>query len=241
MTNQITKTTAFKPEASRALNGLTIIYDIGGFSAFFNRPDIHEYIPRYLNHISECLEIMIFGGDTFWEDEEKETMSPLPHLPVHRKFLGDGALYLWCAKKSSDLQPSFVLTVLNRLWNLQSQFIKISKACTDFIPFAELPPNLRFGVARGTVYELSYQRSGGREYIGVCINLASRLQKYCPNLNFIASARVDVPESALERNGFTRVVAKQVKGFPKEIVIVDKNEFKALPPDVAKELFEVIR
>ncbi len=240
MAKKITKATAFKPEASRALNGLAIIYDISGFTAFFNRPDIHEYIPRYLNHISKCVEIMIFGGETFWRGEKKETRTPMLHLPVHRKFLGDGALYIWCAKKNSDLDTSFVVSLLNRLWNIQSQFKEITKACSSFIPFTELPPSLRFGVARGTVFELTYERTGGREYIGVCINLASRLQKYCPNLNFIASARVDLPEDKLEKYGYIKVVAKQIKGFPKEIVIIDKNEFNALAPDVVEALFEVI-
>jgi hypothetical protein len=72
------------------------------------------------------------------------------------------------------------------------------------------------------------------------MNLASRLQKYCSKLDFIASARIGLPQERLEKHGYLRVVAKQIKGFPREIVIVDKTEWEALDPSVRDELFEAV-
>jgi len=44
----------------------------------------------------------------------------------------------------------------------------------------------------------------------------------------------------LEKNGYIKVVATQIKGFPKELVVVDKDEFDGLADDVRNSLFELI-
>lgn len=188
----------FKPEASRAREGIAVIFDIAGFSSFFNQPDVHNYIPQYLNHIIKCVEISLFGGKNFWRGDKAENIPPLPVIPVHQKFLGDGVLYVWSPKESKSLSKSLILPLTNRLWNIQMQFSEINKACVDFIPVAELPSGIRFGVARGTIFELSVENSREKEYIGVCLNLASRLEKYCSGLNFIASARLGLATSDIK-------------------------------------------
>ena len=92
--------------------------------------------------------------------------------------------------------------------------------------------------ARGGISELTSDEQSAKEYIGVCINLASRLQRYCPDLGFIASAKVDLRDQVLERHGYKRVIAKKIKGFPKEVVIVDRQEYEQLDSDVRKALFQ---
>ena len=103
-----------------------------------------------------------------------------------------------------------------------------------------MPTGIRFGVARGTIYELSIAKSVRTEYIGVCINLASRLQKYCAGLNFIASARWNMPSATLKKHRYLKVIATKIKGFPKEIVIVDKNEHQKLEAGIRKDLFSTL-
>jgi class 3 adenylate cyclase len=111
------------------------------------------------------------------------------------------------------------------------------QAWHDRVPVVDLPRKIRFGIARGTVYELRRANSSAREYIGFCINLASRLQKYCPDLAFIASARIGLREDVLAKNGYVRVVAKDIRGFPQEIVIVDKDEYNGLPSEAREKYF----
>ena len=41
----------------------------------------------------------------------------------------------------------------------------------------------------------------------------------------IASARIGVSQERLDKHGYLRVVATRIKGFPREIVIVDKAEW----------------
>jgi len=106
------------------------------------------------------------------------------------------------------------------------------------VPVLEVPRKVRFGLARGSVYELRTQDATACEYIGFSINLASRLQKYCPELGFIASARLIFSDSEIARHGFMKVVATQLRGFTDEIVVIDRVEYEALPDDIRNRLFK---
>lgn len=230
-------TFSFDSTASRPKHAFALVYDLEGFSRFFNQPDVHEYVPKFLNRVSEAVRRVIFGGDAYWTDYGNK-LQPLSLQPTHEKFLGDGALYLWTEGPANKINPVFVGQLCNRLWDLKSTFGEIVQRATETSPVVDLPQRIRFGLARGTVYELRRKGSRQKEYIGFCINLASRLQKYCPDLGFIASARIRLPEATREKSGYTRVVAKQIKGFPKEIVIVDQAEYEGLDAAVRDEYFE---
>lgn len=240
MPRLLTDTISFDTKASRPKHAIVVIYDITGFSKFLNQPDVHEYAPRFLNHISKVMSIIIFGGNRYWE-KDLEGWEALPP-PVHEKFLGDGALYIWLPPGNAKEFPSlFITNLCNSLWNIQNDFKEILKKCADDIPVYEIPQGIRFGLTRGTVYELTNRKTHEREYIGFCINLASRLQKYCSALNFIASARIEIPESKLSKYGYIKVIAKKIRGFPKELVIVDKNEYDELSKETRSDLFESLR
>lgn len=237
MVKQIRKAIRFDETASRPKRAIALIYDLAGFSQFFNQPDVQEYVPKFLNHISDAISVVIFGGKTYWYPKPSSLEAII--APIHEKFLGDGALYLWTAPQgAADFPSNFPIFLCNRLWNLQKYFSEVIKKCADVVPVVELPKRIRFGLAAGTVFELTRGNSREKEYIGFCINLASRLQKYCPELAFIASARVGVPESILEKYRYIKVVATKIKGFPKEIVIVDRHELATLSEETRNELFE---
>lgn len=239
MPQQLGQFGGFKPTASGPQNGLAIVYDLEGFSVFFNQPDAHEYIPRYLSSIIDAVERCLFGGDAFWLPKGDKLLSPLPILPVYRKFLGDGMLYVWSLLDATDSTIAALLTTLtNRLWNIKKRFAAVNRSCAEVVPLAELPPRIRVGVGRGTIYALTAESTFETEYIGICINLASRLQGYCPYLGFIASARIGMKDATLEQHGYIKVVATRIKGFPREIVIVDRKEFEQLPKEVKRERFE---
>ena len=187
-----------------------------------------------------AIDICIFGGNVFWLDNEPK-FNPMIPRPVHRKFLGDGALYVWLPQKNKESFDTHFTTYLpNRLWTIKNQFRAINKSCADDIPLLELPQRIRFGIARGTIYELSFAHSKTKEYIGYCINLAARLQNYCKELGFIVSARMRINQEAIDKHNYLKVVATKIKGFPREIVIVDKTEFESLPDDTRDALFETL-
>ncbi len=235
----LNETIQFDTRASRAKHAIVMIYDVAGFSKFFNQPDVHEYVPRFLNNISNVVATVIYGGKEYWTTDPT-TLEPL-QAPVHEKFLGDGGLYIWVPPENvKGFSEWFIANLCNRLWNVQNSYDNIRKKCAEDIPVYELPQGIRFGLARGTVYELTNRKTRQREYIGFCINLASRLQKYCSEFAFIASARMGISESLLEKHNYIKVVATKLKGFPKEIVIVDRSEYEHLSPEIREGLFESI-
>lgn len=241
MTRKLSDTMQFDPKASKPMRAIVMIYDISGFSKFFNQPDVQEYVPLFLNHISSAFSTVFNGGLMYWSSPDK----PVARLgidAVHEKFMGDGCMYIGLPLNGAlDFPPSDIGYLCNRLWNIQNNFHKIRKKTSEFIPVFDLPDAVRIGLAKGTVYELVNARSRQREYLGVCINLASRLHKYCSGLSFVASARIELPENLISQHGYKKVVAKKINGFPKEIVIVDKKEYEALTSELRGDLFEEIQ
>jgi len=229
----------FRSKASRPMHGLVMFFDLEGFSQFFNQPDLQDYIPAYLNTVFESIHITIGGGKAYWMEDKKE-FSPL-QSPSHVKYLGDGAMYIWTAEeKTGDFDTDFIIRLCNRLWFLKNYFPKINKKCCEEIPVAEVPQRIRFGLARGTLHELYLKDSDRKDYVGVAVNLANRLQQYCPDLGFIASARLKLPKDILQKNNYLKVVATHLKGFPKEIVIVDKDEYDSMDGVTRNRLFAMI-
>lgn len=239
---KLTKTFAFEKRASRPKNAVALMYDLEGFSRFFNQPDVQDYVPSFLNHVSEAVSVCLHGGNDYWiEDEKLKGSRPLNLRVSHEKFMGDGALYVLLPPAGSkDLDQKELGLLCNRLWNLKNDFQEIVKKALDEVPVVEVPQRIRFGLSRGTVYELKKHGTQAREYIGFCINQASRLQSYCPDLGFIASARLMIPDNALKRHGYKKVIASKIKGFPNELVIVDAAEYDDLSEGVRHELFREV-
>ena len=203
-----TTTFKFTGKASHPKNALALMYDLEGFSQFFNQPDVQDYVPAFLNHVSESMAICLFGGTDYWTGEDGEQLKPLSARIVHEKFTGDGALYIILPPAGqSDFKTSTLRGLCNRLWNLKNNFGAVVTESLEHVPVVEIPRRIRFGLSRGSVYELKKPNTTSREYIGFCINLASRLQSYCRELGFIASARLMISDSELTKHGYRKAVA----------------------------------
>lgn len=234
-----TKTFVFEKRASHPKNSIALMYDLEGFSRFFNQPDVQHYVPSFLNHVSSAISICLYGGDAYWlSNPQNRNTEPLDILVSHEKFMGDGALYILLPpKKTDDFDPQTLRMICNRLWNLKNGFPEIVKRALDDVPVVEVPQRIRFGVSRGSVYELKKTGGSASEYIGFCINQASRLQSYCPDLGFIASARLMISDGVLKEHSYKKVIATKIKGFPNELVIVDSDEYDELDENIRTELF----
>jgi|APEBP8051072661_1049379.scaffolds.fasta_scaffold00111_83 hypothetical protein len=232
----------FEKRASKPKNSVALMYDLEGFSKFFNQPDVQDYIPSFLNHVSNAVSVCLYGGIAYWMDEEEDrTLSALELRVSHEKFMGDGALYILLPPAGeTDFDQTWLQILCNRLWNLKNNFAKIITRALDDVPVVEVPQRIRFGLSRGAVYELKKKDTSAREYIGFCINQASRLQSYCPELGFIASARLRISEKELKEHGYRKVIATRIKGFPNELVVVDGEEFDELDASVKASLFQAL-
>jgi class 3 adenylate cyclase len=226
----------FKPTGSLPQQGIVLLFDLEGFSKFFSQPDVQDYVPKYLNIILEAFDICIYGGEAYWAMDagNKAIIYEPTKEPIHSKFLGDGALYIW---NYNDFDEPRRILLINRLWTLKTHFDKILLRASDEIPILDIPKRIRIGLAAGTVYKLTFSNSNKEEFVGYSINLASRLQSYCRSIGFIVSGRLNIQIQKLTKDNYKRVVANSIKGFPQEIVVIDNDDYDGLDEDVRKSLF----
>ncbi|KOS07140.1 hypothetical protein AM493_14645 [Flavobacterium akiainvivens] len=229
----------FKPTASYPKQAIVVLFDLEGFSKFFSQPDVHEYVPKFLNLVLSNVEKCFLGGQASWALNSKDKQVEMEEIakPIHSKFLGDGGLYIFDYTEFTETKK---IHLVNRLWMLKSNFQMIVSEASEDIPILDLPKNIRFGVSAGSVYRLTYSNSNKEEYIGYSINLASRLQSYCREIGISISGRLNIKSKQLEKLNYLKLAAKNIKGFPQEIVIVDKHDYEGLDDSIKTELFDII-
>jgi len=232
-----TTISTFKHAAASQEQAIVLIFDLEGFSKFFSHPDITEYVPKLLNLVLEEIDATIKGETPYWAVDIDEEPLAIPKFPevIHSKFLGDGALYIW---RYNDFTEQQRLDLISTFWLMKIKYKRIMRKASEEIPFPDIPKSIRFGISAGTIHKLTYENSDNEEYIGYSINLASRLQGYCRDIGFIVSGRLNIKSSDLAGGQYTRVIAKKIKGFPEEIVIIDQKEYEELDKTSKNELFK---
>ena len=226
----------FKRLEGQAFDGLVIVYDVAGFSAFFNLPDIYGHVPGYLNQVTEAVQILLDLKQPYWGPPLVGKAEYGARVPVHRKFLGDGELLIFDLSQVAD-SAKFVRSLLADFWSLQAHFDAVVERIREMIPIVGIPDRIRLGVSRGHIHTLVGEDESGPEYIGIAINLASRLSVYCKDLGALIAARVGPHPPPPEGRVSLRVVAKDIKGCPEEFIWVDRADYEGLDPDIRTRLF----
>lgn len=231
-----TTISTFKPKASFAEQAIVLIFDLEGFSKFFSQPDVHEYVPKFLNYVISEIDATIKGGKPHWAVDIDGNQMNVPAFPelLHSKFLGDGGMYIWQYEDFTEKQR---LELISTFWLMKLKFKRIVRKASELIPFLDIPQKIRFGISAGSVYKLTYEDSHREEYIGYSINLASRLQSYCSDIGFMVSGRLNIRAADLKGGQYKKVIANKIKGFPREIVIVDQVEYEELDENIKNQLF----
>lgn len=216
---------------SKEVEAIAAVFDLSGFTNFCSKPDpqlaVPEYLSRFLDWLFNELKQQVV------EKSYKEGKELWTDLPFLAKFLGDGVLFLWNTKNMSGFA---MCNVVSSLWNTclkyeREFYPEIKKAVT------EPPSNLRCGVARGKVFSVG----SGQDYVGPCINIASRLQKlslltFCVSRTGFDFEKYRAKETA--RNYVLKSVSLVGIG-DKELVWVRKVEFDRLPTKEKKLLREL--
>jgi len=205
---------------SRQIGVLAAVFDLAGFTNFCCQVDPHLSMPSFLKEFLDWLFESI--KSEFEYKRFSEGISLYADLPFFAKFMGDGVLFLW------DVEDKNMKTICNIV-------ISLSNLCeqyrSDFAPkikkhLSDTPKSLRCGVARGQVCSVG----NGEDYVGPCINIASRLQKLS-NLGFCFSNRgIDFEEGMIEKSAKQYIVKRvSIRGVGKdELVVVEESEFEKL-------------
>lgn len=222
---------------SKAVDVLSVWLDLEGFTNFTKQVDPQLTIPSFIFDFFNWLFNKIKGS--FIRDAEENAL--YAELPFFSKFMGDGVLFLWridldkIVEIDKNLSSDLLLTQLQIcLCNIIATMYIICAEYNEFftsikLNYVDPPTKLRCGIARGNVFPIG----GGLDFIGPCINISARLQKF-NNLSFAFSARgIDV--NGFHENYKELFLKKRasIRGIGnKELIYVLKNEFEKLPKEL---------
>jgi len=146
------------------------------------------------------------------------------------------------AKMGQELPPDRLLRSCNRfICNIVACMYNIFISYDEFYEsakkkYVDPPTKLRCGIARGSVFPIG----GGLDFVGPCINISSRLQKF-NGLSFAFSAR-GIEEYAFDADLKKDFIKKRVniRGIGDgELIYVLRDEFDKLPGELKSNFQEV--
>ena len=200
---------------------IAAVFDLTGFTNFCNQVDSYLAIPRFLNNFLDWFFASVAQGLTEEDDGIRSTF--WAELPILVKFLGDGLLVIWDAHRLTEEQICRLTATLYSICYSYRQ---------DFYPQMSMmvnkPPSvLRCGMARGKVFSVG----NGNDYVGHCINNASRLSHLGP-LTFCFPHRGFQVREYMQVDYAQLFVPKyiSIRGVgDNELVWVVKDEYNRLP------------
>ena len=204
------------------------VLDLTGFTAFCTQVDSYLAIPRFLNDFLEWFFNNIRDGLT--EEDFGNRRAFWADFPLLVKFLGDGVLLVWGARSMTEEQICRIVTTLYKIClNYRQDFFpRINRVLN------KPPAVLRCGMARGKVFTIG----DGKDFVGHCINNASRLS-HLESLTFCFPHRGFPVREHLPAEHLQLFVPKYVsiRGVgDSELVWVVKQEFDRLS-EIEKRLF----
>ena len=215
---------------SEEVESLAAVFDLSGFTKFCSQIDPHLLLPEFLNSFLGWLFDEIkkeFVEKT--HDGGKELRADLPFMA---KFTGDGVLFLWDTRKMDNTQIcNAVVCLKNICYSYTNEFYPGIKKVVDNPPTA-----LRCGIARGKLFSVG----NAEDYVGPCINLASRLQRVSL-LTFCFPRKGFDIEKDMGKDAKTVYTEKRfsIRGIGENILVwVVKEEFDKLPEEEKKSFGE---
>ena len=208
-------------ENKETFDGLAVILDLKDFTGFCDQRDPHSLVPEFLDQFLKWLFDRL--SEELFDHVDGKDVVLWSHLPIFGKFLGDGVLLLWDVTDISSEARRNIVQAFDLICNEYARlFLKAIKG-----KFTKPPSKLRCGIAQGQVTSIA----NANDYIGLCINIASRLQKLEEGAFSFAFTQRGLAEKAGPDwyEEFT-LITFPIRGIAKEeLVYVLKKELRALP------------
>jgi len=218
----------------KKIDVICAILDLEGFTKFCNQSEPQIVIPEFLSIYLSWFMKNFRDAFTVEKNEAKNVVKIFGALPFYIKFLGDGLLLLWDLEHCGGKKG--IGNIIVSLYNLHVRYV------SDFLQskgkeFVDCPLQLRCGIARGSVIEIG----NGNDYVGGCINMASRLQKLY-GLPFCFQRRGMSIDSIFDEESqqFWELKRIQIRGVgTDELVYVNKDEFDELDESSKKHFLDM--
>jgi class 3 adenylate cyclase len=214
-------------ENNETFDGLAVILDLKDFTGFCDQRDPHLVVPEFLDKFMNWLFARV--SQEFFEREDGMEVVLWSHLPIFGKFLGDGVLLLWDVTDISREARRNIVQAFDVICNdYEKVFLKQIKG-----DFTRPPVKLRCGIAQGQVTSIA----NGGDYTGLCINIASRLQKLGEGAFSFAFAKSGLDDKAGANwySNFT-LIRIPIRGIANsELVYVLRKEHRAISKEQQRE------
>jgi class 3 adenylate cyclase len=161
-------------------DAICAVFDLEGFTTFCSGIDPELSVPAFMSRFLGWLFLKIKDETTAQSGLDVGVVLFNP-LPFFAKFMGDGVMLLWDAKRLNDEAAFNVALTTANVCHAYKQYY----APEMRREFSNAPKRLRAGVARGRVIPVG----NGTDFVGPCINLAARLQKIVPGVSWCMSQR----------------------------------------------------
>lgn len=204
------------------------IFDLAGFTDFFNRIRINKniVITSFINGLLYWFHYTFENRYTF--------------RPVLSKFLGDGIMMIWEPGRQ-QMSSRHIIDLMNVCWDMVSAKTSYhDEYVPEFIRRIgkrwkiEYPQKLRVGLSLG--HAVKYTRRGNvSDYVAESINIASRLVKFHEKIYFLAHSDLVFGRIPSE----FRYIQKSIylRGIGRISVYIDKWDYeRAGSPKVFKDL-----
>ena len=207
---------------------LAVIVDLKDFTIFCDQRDPHLVVPQFLKSFLEWLFDRL--RTQLLMEEQRNNVVLWSHLPFFGKFLGDGVLLLWDVAEMNGVAKRSLVQSFDLICDdYETEFLQSLKKHISMPP-----PKLRCGMAQGQVTSMA----DGRDFVGLCINIASRLQKLADGAFSYAFTQKGLePEVATDwyQGWDFRLIKIPIRGISKdELVYVPNSEFRKLSKDLKR-------
>lgn len=212
----------------KTFEGLSVILDLKGFTIFCDQRDPQHQVPRFLGLFIRWLFQRIRAELFDRNDGDDVVLSS--HLPIFGKFLGDGVLLIWDVR---DMSPEARRHIVKAFDTIVSDYVDVFLD-QNAAGFTRPPLRLRCGIAQGQITAIA----DGNDYVGMCINVASRLQKLADDAFSFGFTRngLEEDEGDIWYRHFT-LIQIPIRGLSNpEFVYVFKSEFNKLPKGIQHKL-----
>ncbi|MBD3418701.1 MAG: hypothetical protein GF398_01150 [Chitinivibrionales bacterium] len=229
---------------SRPVEVLSVYFDLEGFTNFTRQVDPQLAIPNFISDFTNWIFATL--KESLVDDEQENTL--WAELPFFSKFMGDGILFLWrihmdsiigidrslTSDKLQEHLQRFLCNIIASLYNFCKRYPAFLKAIKG--KYVDPPQRLRCGIARGNVFPIGE----GKDFVGPCINICARLQKF-HGLSFVFSARgIDASGFNIAFEDIFIEKKASIRGIgEREFVYVVKKEFELLPEE-ERPAFETV-
>jgi len=228
---------------SKVIEVLSVIFDLQGFTNFTKQVDPQLTIPNFISDFFSWLFNTI--KDEIKDHKQENVL--WAELPFFSKFMGDGVLFLWKIDldkiatidinlPSQELQENIQLFTCNIISTMHDICLKYAQFLDSIkMNYVDPPTKLRCGIARGNVFPIGH----GLDFVGPCINISARLQKY-QGLSFTFSARgIDANHFGEYYTGMFIKKRVSIRGIgDSELIYVLKNEYESLPSHLKEYFFD---